>query len=598
MKLRRNGFYTFALLVFIFCIFLSLAFALQRVGNGQEYPYLPKGIWLLGSAGGICLFIVAGSLAARLDIVKKLDKHHTFAVVLETVLASAILIAGLVIRMKYIETMPMDPDSDYKTYYEMAVLIKDGTLTTEGIGYCDYVAMFPHVYGYPAVLSIIFRIFGSGVMTALRFNVILEMGSCYVIWRIVRLCAGRFGAMLSLAIAAAWPSYILFSNFVASEPLFTFVILAAIHLFAMSMQDTEAKEKHPWLCTFELAGLGIMLGFAGFIRPMAMIFLVAAVICMFPGSKDLPEKPLNDIPLGFRAVNKGWKRCLIVLAVYMLVSRIFTMGVGYAVDRGLAGGSSSYGYNLLVGLNLESYGGWNQEDADYLYDAYENTGSAEEAHLACRDMALERLKVDPRALLDLFVHKFEVLWGNDDYGASWNILFMDQQEKLTPERESFYYQAMDFSTMYYMFVLLIVGIGGLILFKRKPDAVYAVILFFCGTVALHLLVENQNRYHYHTLSLLIIVAGVTAHHGLGMCYKAFMARLVYKKRAAQEAERRKEAIRIKQEEADNLRKLRADALHTQFDMGSAIADGHIRIVASQAVAEASQQEEPDKEGDQ
>ena len=60
----------------------------------------------------------------------------------------------------------------------------------------------------------------------------------------------------------------------------------------------------------------------------------------------------------------------------------------------------------------------------------ESTGSAQEAQLACRDLAMERLKTDPRALINLFVHKFEVLWGNDDYGASWNILFMEKHASI------------------------------------------------------------------------------------------------------------------------------------------------------------------------
>ena len=84
----------------------------------------------------------------------------------------------------------------------------------------------------------------------------------------------------------------------------------------------------------------------------------------------------------------GWKRFLIIFVDYFLLNKLLTFTVAYNTDRELAGGSASFGYNLLVGLNLQSYGGWNEEDAQYLYDALEETGSGAEAQLIANTYAV------------------------------------------------------------------------------------------------------------------------------------------------------------------------------------------------------------------
>lgn len=591
MKLRRNAFFYFALLVFLLCMLLAMGCVLHRLGEGQEYPYLLKGIWVLGTLGIAMLLLAAGAVGGRLRVREKLDGYPALVRAVEYLLAAVILAAGLILRLRVVNEMPMAPNSDYKTYFEIAQLMNRNALIRDGVGYCDYVAMFPHVFGYPKVLSMAFGLFGDSLRTALIFNLVMEMGCCVLVWRIGRMAVGRLCGLISLALFAFLPSVILYSNFVASEPLFTFLLLLAVWLFARTLKDRD-REKHSWLCAAELVLLGFTLAFGAFVRPMAVILLIAVIICLLPGKKQLPALPKNDIPLGLRAVDKGWKRCLILVMVYFFSSFLMTVATGYAVDRTLAGSSASYGYNLLVGLNLQSYGGWNQEDADYLYAALDATGSAQEAQLTCRDMALQRLQTSPRALLDLFVHKFDVLWGNDDYGASWNILFMDQQGNLTADRESFLYRMMDVSDLYYLLLLSGSAVFGVLMFRRKPGVLYACVLLFCGTVVLHLLVENQNRYHYHALPLLVLFTGAAASIVLTEVKQAVMAREERKRRDEKERAEREEKIRVRNREEQEITRLRAEALHAQFDMDRAIREGHIRVVASQGVADHGEKPAP------
>lgn len=592
MEIRRDGFMCFALTVYCIAILYAIICTAGTLGAGQEYPYYLKGVFLLLLLGLGLLLLLFGVLWARLGMANRVEEHPHFAFWAENGLATAVLCASVLVRVRYVQTMPMAPLSDYKTYYEIAQMLNNGTLLKNGAGYCDYVAMFPHVLGYPLVLSVVFRIFGASVAAAQNFNIVLAVCSEFVAWRISRRLAGRIGGLFSLCAAAFWPSQILYSNFVASEYPFTFLLLCCVWLFVASLEDYDGSTLHPWHCFLELAGLGALLAFAGVIRPLAVLFLISVLIAMLPGRLTLPARLRNDLPLGLRLIGSGWKRCLVVLCAYLLLSGFFSMGVGYTVNRELASGSASFGYNLLVGLNTQSYGGWNQEDADFLYDSFDATGSATEAHLTCRDLAMKRLTQSPKATFNLMVHKFEVLWGNDDYGASWNILFMDQQHNLTSWRKTFLYQMMDVSDLYYLVMLALAGILGIFLWIKKPNASYSLVLLFLGTAALHLLVENQNRYHYHILPVLAIFAGMAVSYINQECYARVMAVRAREQHEKQRKAERDAHVRLLAAEENRVMQLRSKALQTRFDIEKALKDGHVGITVSAAATESETPETP------
>ncbi|MCI1966255.1 MAG: glycosyltransferase family 39 protein [Oscillospiraceae bacterium] len=592
MEIRRNGFMCFAFVVYGVIILYAIICTASTLGAGQEYPYYLKGIFLLSLLCLGTLLLLFGVLWARLGMTRRLEKYPHFTFWAEWGLAAVVLYASALMRVFYVRAMPMDPQSDYKTYYEIAQMLNHGTLLTNGVGYCDYIAMFPHVLGYPLVLSAVFSVFGASLKAAQNFNIVLAVGAVFVVWRIARRMAGRIGGFISLCAAAFWPSQILYGNFVASEYLFTFLLLCCVWLFAASMEDFDASARHPWYCFLELAGMGALLAFAGTIRPMAILFLLSAVIVLLRGQLMLPARLKNYIPLGLRLISRGWKRCLVVLCAYFFLSVLFSMRVGYMVNRTPASGSTSFGYNLLVGLNLQSDGGWNQEDADMLYDSFDSTGSATEAHLTCRDLALKRLTQNPKATFNLMVHKFEVLWGNDDYGASWNILFMDQQNRLTSWRKAFLYRMMSVSDLYYLLMLSLAGVLEIYLWRKKPGVSYSLVLLFLGTAALHLLVENQNRYHYHILPVLAIFAGMAVSYINQECYDRVMAAEVRKEQKAQEQRRREAHVIELAKEEQRLIRLRQKSMHTQFDIEKALREGHVGITVSAAAVTPKSPESP------
>ena len=95
MKIRRSWFYTLAMFILMAVLFLAMTFAVNRIGNGQEYPYLLKGKWIIGMLALAFGLVIAGKIYARLQLSHFFASHPKAAAVLEGGLAAALLAAGL-----------------------------------------------------------------------------------------------------------------------------------------------------------------------------------------------------------------------------------------------------------------------------------------------------------------------------------------------------------------------------------------------------------------------------------------------------------------------------------------------------------------------
>ena len=585
MKVKKTWFSYLSLFLFLCGGLYVFICATNGLGDGREYPYFVKGMAIGIIAVAYLLVAVVSVLCARLQLMERVQKYQWQLKVAEWAIAILILLLSFLLRVLFVRSYPMEPQSDYKTYYEIAGLLNKGTLLEDGIGYCDYVSMFPHVLGYSYVLSIVMKYFGSSVWVGQCFNIILAVLTCFIVWRIAVLLAGRVSGLIGLILTAFWPSQIIYNNFLASEYLFSFLMCLCIWLFLVLVKKYDVNHPKQQQGVFLHVVLGIFLAIDNAVRPMALLLLISILLCLAPSRMPLAIKPRNDLSISERILEKGWLRGFIILCSFMVSSAFLTKCVSYTVDRELAGGSASFGYNLLVGLNQSSYGGWNEEDSHYLYSAIEETGSAVDAQIACRDLAFQRLKVDKVSLLNLFLHKFDVLWSNDDYASSFNIIFMQEQGNLTSEREDFFYGIRDIDNVWYLISIAFSMIAVLYMMKRSSNWSYLLVILFLGTVAMHLLVENQNRYHFHALYLFAILGSV----GLHYLYYDYKQRLVIQDATKEMRER----LKLEEQEAME-RILEAQAyakeqlsvkMEGSFDMEKALKEGHVEVSVTQSYEE-------------
>ena len=592
MKPKKNAFGYFVHILFLVGILYALVCGIGDLGTGREYPYLLRGGFFLLLLLLWCLLNAMAAVAARFEWEDLSKTRKRVLDIMEGLFAVAVLVAAGWVRLEAIRNLPMQPASDYKTYFEIGDYLNRGTLTKAGTGYCDYIAMFPHVYGYPSFLAWLFRNFGTKVSVAQYANLVLSVATVFLTYRTGRLAAGRMAGLTALVLAAFWPSQVLYSTMVASEFLFSFLLMLGVYLFVLSMKVCTPQMRHPVLGVLLHIAIGVCLGFCASVRPMALIAVITIVLCIFTQRLFLPAEKEEQPSISLMILSRGWMRCLIIILCYVLITTATNMTIERTVDRKLASGSTSFGYNLLVGLNAQSEGGWNQEDATYLYDAYDRTGDAGQAHLACRDLAIQRLTRDPESIFNLFLRKYHVLWGNDDYGGTWNLVFLDEQGNLTPERESFLYSSRDWGNLYYLLCLAFAGIAGIFLWKKGNDTEFVFVLIFVGTVGMHLFVESQNRYHYHALYMFALLAGCAV-DGIYRMNRAKVLKLREEKEAARAKLREKqERIRKMHQDELELTQLREEAMQSKFDMKDALERNLVRVSVSQAY----QQEDKKNEG--
>ncbi|MEI6101031.1 MAG: glycosyltransferase family 39 protein [Eubacteriales bacterium] len=501
MEIKKNCFDYVILMIFEICAAYALFSGILFVGSSQTVPFLWYG-------GTICAFAIALILVLFISGIK-LSLSPSFerqSIVIERAVVLAALLASAIIRIWVITKLPIAASSDYQTYYQVADLLAKGTLSSSG--YSGYIAEFPHVIGYPFILSLLFRITGPSVSVGLAINLAASLFSVLLTYRIARTLCGRLAGLIALMAAAFWPSQILYGTILASEPVFTCMLLLCIWLFIylyrypVSLGNREGS-------VFLSVLLGILLALTSAVRPLSQIFLVALLFCLIPFVKKFNknEQMLNGKVS--RASCQGWFLSLVIVVSFFFCSQLISSSISNTIAYKLPGSTVSFGYNLLVGVNIDAKGAWNQQDADFFANVFAQTNSPEAAHRASLDAALQRIGSNPVGVMNLAMEKFTFLWENDDYGKTWTTLFLDQQGNLTQERQNIINQFSQLNNLFYLLSIFFSAVLGFQLFRRKKSGpVQAMVLLFVGTVALHMVLESQNRYHYFMLPVFMILSSM------------------------------------------------------------------------------------------
>lgn len=581
MKLEKNWFYYFSVTLAMIGMLYILVCGFVSLGAGQEYPYIPKGLLLLGLFASLIIVWLLAALSARLKLDVVFSDRKKWMRWGEVLFVVAILGLAVLVRLIVIREFPMKPASDYKTYYEIAELLTKGTIQKEGKGYCNYIAMFPHVMGYCYILMLLFKAVGVSVLAGQYLNIFFSVATVFIVYRIARKLGGRIAGMVALLLCAFWPSQILYITMLSAEYAFTFFFFVCVWLLVSLVVDYDGYTEYAGKAIFLHLLLGVLLALTAAIRPMALILLIAVVLTIAPCKMPLPSLPLNDIPLTVRFLERGWVRCVMIFVPYMILSSVITSNIELTVDRTLPSATTSFGYNLLVGLNTESKGGWNDEDAALLYSSMEETGSASQAHIACRDLAFQRVLTNPQGIFNLFIEKYELLWGNDDYGATWNIMFLQEQGNLTQERQDFLYQVRDVNDILYIITVFFALIGLIYIWRGKANLASLLSLVYLGTVAMHLLVESQNRYHYFVLQIFMILAAMAVQFLFADEKKKSRVSQREKELQIEEKKYREEKLLAMEKEEEQVVSLRKEAFENVFDMEKALKEGHIVMTVSE-----------------
>lgn len=501
MKCKKNWFSYFSISLAIVGFIYIFASSISALGSTQEYPYLRKGMVFTSLFLCWMAVLLVSKILVHFRAAEIFPRKSNRGRITELLCFLLILAGAFLVRVWVLQSFPVTP-----------------------------------------------AVFGTGTQVELWVNLFFSIGSIGLIYYIGRKCGGRICAVAAMVLCAFWPSQVLYSSILSEEPAFTFLIFLCGALFLHVTMDYNKDKGKPVICCCGHLLLGILLALTAAVRPIAVLMIVAILLCLLPQKMELPAKPLNEIPLMLRLIRWGWNRCILILIPYLLVSNIIWTDIEREIDRDLASAHPSFAENSLTGLKLE------EKDSIYI-------------------------------LLDSLVQKYELLWGNDDYGTTENRSLLEEQGSLTQWHSDFLNSMQDYNNMVYCISVSFGIIGLLFLYKRKGNYLQVFVFLYLGTAAIYLLAESENRYHYFVLPVFMLLAG----YGVQAIYqdarKETKKRKLQKERIVAENHFHEKQEREYKEMEEQVEKIREEALSNIFDMEKALKEGSIVMTVSEAYQE-------------
>ena len=386
----------------------------------------------------------------------------------------ALILTGICFAVKLVAVLRwrVEPASDYRTFAMTAAdLARDGSISQH-----QYVALFPHIYGYSAFLSVFYRVFGTGQLVAPVVNAGLSALTAALVYLLIRRYSRKKSGIFAAFLWIICPSQTLYNIYVLSEPLYTAELVGAMLLCDSLRKRLKTDAAQGFRGTLGVAaGLGALLAAIQLVRPIGTIIVIALAGLLLA----------VDLPYGAKAAAKRVGALAVVIVVMLCGTRL----VGLRIDAALGEPAShSVGYSYAVGLNEKSGGRWDADIAARLVEYWSEEGvSAEDIQNRMMDDAKALIKSGEIDYISLFKAKFENLLSNDHAAVkSYGGKVFAQQDLFA-----------DACDVFWLATALLAAVGCVCALARKERGVLLVAtLYGIGLVAAQMLVEVAIRYHY------------------------------------------------------------------------------------------------------
>lgn len=471
------------------CLYFLLIFVFM-LNSGVVQLYQNP---LMGKVLGVLFVAMAGAVGyGALWIFRRVLNLHILEKRYIRVLLIVLMTA--ITRLVWVGIVDITPNSDFALYNTLAEAFSRG----EAAG-GKYVALFPHTFGYPFILGIVYDIFSPDKFFALLLNILFEIGTGVLIYSIGKMISNWKVGFSAAVIWALWPSHVFYSSIVCTEPLYTLLMMLLI--FAYFKVSTK-KMGLLYSCSAYLL-IGILCAAANAVRPMGALLIIALGIAEIMRAIKVRK--------GLKQSFAGFIPFAVFLIAYFSVVNLTGMyisdNIGYRVAK------SPIGFNTYVGTNINSSGIWNQNDANVVSDLMgQEPFNAQEVHDRLIEMTIQRVRSQGISNLKLMVKKNMIMWGRDDEVVTYMLAGSKDEEASSLLNVNEYQGLLRYICNFYYYMIVILAFKGLLTAYKKEDNSILMVLFllFLGIGAIHTIVEVHGRYHYSVMAIFSVLAGVNS----------------------------------------------------------------------------------------
>lgn len=282
---------------------------------------------------GIAVLVAAALAFTVIYNLLKLKKAYIF-----------VMGAALILRLISALFWTIEPESDFKITYDLAKILSDTSVWQWGRTLDEYGTIYNGLWSahMPFIIyqSLLLRITENAII--LRFaNALFSWGSCILCAEIVHKIGSDKGYRGAICVCAFNPTVIFFVPVLTNQHISQFFFVLAIWIFFCVHLNIYIRA---WLC-------GMCIGSSHLMRPEMQITIIAltlfVVYCCF--KKKKPSQYLSAYAAGTAA-----------FLTVMIAANTFLVS-SHIVHRNIYSGNLNY--KIMVGLNPDTNGAWNESDS-------------------------------------------------------------------------------------------------------------------------------------------------------------------------------------------------------------------------------------------
>jgi 4-amino-4-deoxy-L-arabinose transferase-like glycosyltransferase len=368
--------------------------------------------------------------------------------------------------------------SDSLDYYQLAQSIdKTGEYTFEGK------TTARNIPGYPFFIAMIFKIFGENILYVKVIQSIIEIVTCLFFFLLCLKFLDIKYSLITLAIFAFFPSNVLYSQTILSEPLFNFFEILLLYLCLRSGT----------LNTGKIFLLGLLWGAAIMVRSSFALSVLIIPLFIFFHQRKLFEGYVKN------RLNKSIKYSVLFLIGVFIV--VFPWMLRNKIELGGFSLATQAGFTFWGGSNPNATGTWYYqiEESNPLFNEQDEVKKDREFWRQGIDYAIH----NPHKFLIVGVKKIGYLFSSERMIL---IYFMPDENKARTSTEVY----KSINPLYVVlvnlpyFAVMLLGIWGLLALKKNNFLVWSFVLSW---ILMFFLFVALSRYHYVLIPFFILGTG-------------------------------------------------------------------------------------------